>query len=74
MSDTDEPKSAEIFMHPAGWNPRAALEYSRNEVDDKARAILISWIDGAGRVRWSSAGKNSDLAWMLLTAQNYLMR
>jgi hypothetical protein len=56
-----------------GWSPKAALASANERVPDDAQALACMWIDGDGKVRWSVAGTNGMVIWMLEKAKLEVM-
>lgn len=69
----DEPKSAEILLHPSAksWNALACLDKARQALPKDCSTAIICWYDEANNVRFISTGTNRDIAYMLnrLTAR-----
>jgi len=51
------------------WSPQAALASANERVPNDVMALACMWIDGSGAVRWSVAGSNAEVIWMLEKAK-----
>lgn len=55
------------------WAPRAALQSANERVPEDALALAVLWLDEQGQVRWSIAGNNAHVLWLLEKAKFEVM-
>lgn len=47
------------------WSPQAALAVARDRLPEDALALACLWLDADGQVRWSVAGNNAHILWLI---------